>query len=116
MRNHVSKVHANSAPVARDGLRNCEERKQVVVLVTTVPPEHQGRRSHGRHPGGLAKLTSHVLFPDSPSVLSINATRSLQQCVLFCARLQNGSTTVLWFSSTQRVKTNMKYLLSEQAE
>lgn len=75
----MSKVHANSAPVARDGLRNCEERKQVVVLMTTVPPQPWP------HPGGLAKLTSQVLFPDSSSVRSINATCFLQQCVLFCA-------------------------------
>lgn len=66
MRNHVSKVHANSAPVARDGLRNCEERKQVMVLMTTVLPEHQGHRSHGRTLGVLPSSPPEFSFQIHP--------------------------------------------------
>lgn len=48
MRNQLSKVYAINALVAHEGYMNWETRKQVMLLIIQVLPEH---RADGQDPG-----------------------------------------------------------------
>lgn len=66
------------------------QQRKLWLIIMRIPPEHRGRQSNNQDPEVPEKLNSQFsLQVFSPQVPSINS--------IFCALLQNGSTTVLWF-------------------